>query len=696
VNTIGERLAIIIRTPEKFTGARLPQRGEYIKAYAELDDLSVQHNPYEATSSVSLKRQSGANAVAVVDNPYDCYLLYSARLTFFERASQWFEDIHGMAGKQINASISDTSAQAIAAAVVLGDKEHLDRQLTDDFRNAGLSHILVVSGFNVAIVAALVYYLLRLIGIIRLRWRISISMIVVAFYGLIIGLEPSVLRALASVELVFLALLLERKPDAGNITAAVASIALLIEPSQLFDPSFQLTYGAVFSLVLIYPNLSYLVISEQWRKKNAWSQKIIRGSVDIFLTSLSVTIGLLPFMILHFHHVTITAVFSNIIGIPASTLLTIVSFLLLPMSVVSPWLAGIYGDVASALATWLSVLAKYSGSIGSLRVAIPRFTLFGIGLYYLGIALVIYRSRSVLQLLKRGTYVIIIFFSLIAVDVGLFAAPLTSEGTLSVLFFDVGQGDAALIRTPNGKSYLIDLGGIRKDGVSVAERAILPMLEAEGISHINAGLITHMHLDHYAGAVSILGSGLIDRLFVSGYPGKGYYIRVFDSLVAANHISISDILQGERMQLDSEVTLYVMNPDSSALHPDYIENGNQANHTSLVMKIMYGKNSILFLGDIEASDEQRLVRQYGSFLKSDVVKVAHHGSRYSSSKALVDAARPEYAVVSVGEHNSFGQPTMEALSRWHNGRSKVLRTDREGAILFHSDGETMWREDWRN
>ncbi|HET9137496.1 MAG TPA: DNA internalization-related competence protein ComEC/Rec2 [Candidatus Kapabacteria bacterium] len=691
-----ERLVLIIELPKRFLGARLPKHGEYIKVYAELRSLnSPERNPYESNASRSLKRQSGANAIAIINSPYDIYTLDSAHLTIAERAEEWFADAHHAISQRLESCIGDSLSRAIATAVVLGDKNDLTKELADDFRNAGLSHILVVSGFNVAIVALVVYYLLRLLGIVRLRWRIFISMVVVAFYGFLIGFEPSILRALVSVELVFLARLLERKPDVGNITAAVASVALLLDPSQLFDPSFQLTYGAVFSLVFIYPSLSHLFIRESWRQRTGLIQTMLRASVETFLTSIAVTIGLLPVMIYHFHHVTITAVLSNIIGIPVATLLTVISFLLLPLSLVSSWLAGVYGDVVSGLSHLLSAVAKYSAGFGILRVMLPRFALLAIVLYYGVIAFVIFGSREVKNVFMKASFAVIVWVSLLLIDVPLFAEQLTPQGELSVLFFDVGQGDATLIRTPNGKAYLIDLGGIRKDGSSVAERALLPAIESEGITHLDAAFITHMHIDHYAGAVSILGSGLVDKLYVSGYPGRGYYITVFDSLVLAKHISVTDLIEGNRIELDTGVALYILNPDSSVYTAAHDGSGNEANHTSLAMKLVYAKRSILFLGDIEGVDEQRLVSNYGSFLKGDVVKVAHHGSRYSSSRELTRLAQPEYAVVSVGDHNSFGHPTIEALSRWHNASASIVRTDREGAILFHSDGNRIWREDWR-
>ncbi len=674
----------------------LPKKYDKIKAFVELRSIEQTHNPYESNLGQYLSRTTGATAIALAHSGYDIYIeSVTANRSATDIFIDFFQDIRRSINARLVSSINDTLAQAIVGAVVLGERDKLGSDVSAEFRNAGLSHILVVSGFNVAIVAALIYYLLRCIGMIKLRWRIIISMIVVALYCFTIGLEPSVTRALLSVECIFLALLLERKPDVGNITAAIASFAILLDPSQLFNISFQLTYGAVFSLVFIYPRLSQRLKSKQIPKPgNNW-RKYLSLAKETFLTSMAVLIGLLPVMIYHFHRVTFVSMFSNIIGIPASSLLTILGFLLIPLSYISHPLAMIYGDVTTVLSKTLAMTAQLSSNITMLRFALPKFNLLSIILYCIGV-LFILRSKSIIQMLLRICYAVLAATALLFLHIPLSTRVLPEDGTLSVLFFDVDQGDAALIRTPNNKTYFIDFGGLRKDSTAIAERTILPLLEAEGITTIDAGFISHMHQDHYSGLLPLLQSNFIKQIYSSGEKTHGVLAYRLDSLVQSNHIPVTNLQQGNKIILDSDVTMYLFNPDPSLRYLNTKKpSGTMINHGSLAMKIVYKNNSFLFLGDIEASDEERLSRVYGSFLKSDVVKVAHHGSLFSSTKAMTNASHPRYAVISVGAHNGFGHPTPNAISRWHTVGSTVLRTDRDGAILFRSDGKNVRREDWR-
>lgn len=690
-----EKLAFFIHKDTVASDYVLPKKYDNIKAFVELQNIDQIRNPYESNIGQHLKRTTDATAIASVSSPYDIYITNpSLNKSVRDVVIDFFQDIRRSINARLVTSISDTVAQAIAGAVVLGERDRLGSDVSAEFRNAGLSHILVVSGFNVAIVAALIYYLLRFIGMIRLKWRIIVSMIVVALYCFTIGLEPSVTRALLSVECIFLALILERKPDIGNITAAVASLALLLDPSQLFNISFQLTYGAVFSLVLIYPRLSQFFLPKELLKIKNKYQKILLLATETLLTSTAVLLGLLPIMVYHFHRVTFVSIFSNIIGIPVSSLLTIICFLLVPLSYMSHPLAMIYGDVTTLLSKILVMTAQLSSDITILRFALPKFSLL-FTIFYCVALILILRGKSINQILMRICYAASALMVLLLLHIPLSARVFPKDGTLSVLFFDVDQGDAALIRTPNNKTYLIDFGGLRKDSTAIAERTILPILEAEGISTIDAGFISHMHQDHYIGLLPLLQSGLIKQIYSSGEKTHGVLAYRLDSLVQTNHIPVANLQQGNRIILDSDVTMYLFNPDTSLRYLNSKLSGTMINHGSLAMKVQYKNNSFLFLGDIEASDEERLTKVYGSFLKSDVVKVAHHGSLYSSTKAMTNASHPSYAVISVGAHNGFGHPTPNAISRWHNVGSTVLRTDRDGAILFRSDGKNVSRENWR-
>jgi competence protein ComEC len=281
-------------------------------------------------------------------------------------------------------------------------------------------------------------------------------------------------------------------------------------------------------------------------------------------------------------------------------------------------------------------------------------------------------------------------------------APLTASvleknsSKLQVLFFDVGQGDCIYLRTPHGKSYFIDFGNADIHSASSrAERTALPFLRAEGETDIIAGFISHMHRDHFGGGSALLEQANMSEIFSSGERSHEKLASKLDADARKKATHLRILAAGDTIHLDEDVTLYTLHPTRptmTGLHTNY---GIHANDGSLTFKIVYGKTSMLFLGDIEARDEREMVREYGDFLHCDVVKVAHHGSLTSSSKELTRAARATYAVISVGAHNRFGHPAAAIVKRWMTSGTRVLRTDRDGAVLLTSDGRRVSRYAWR-
>jgi competence protein ComEC len=153
--------------------------------------------------------------------------------------------------------------------------------------------------------------------------------------------------------------------------------------------------------------------------------------------------------------------------------------------------------------------------------------------------------------------------------------------------------------------------------------------------------------------------------------------------------------QGDELTIDKDLHIYILNPETKTDEVTLPLSSEGMNHHSLALKVVYKNSSALLLGDIEANDEERLVKRYGDFLRSDIVKVAHHGSHTSSSESLVKTAKSKYAVISVGKHNGFGHPAPAVVKRWIRSGANILRTDKEGAILFQSDGFIFRRIDWR-
>jgi len=241
----------------------------------------------------------------------------------------------------------------------------------------------------------------------------------------------------------------------------------------------------------------------------------------------------------------------------------------------------------------------------------------------------------------------------------------------------------------------MDFGGVNVANTSRAERAVLPFMQAEGITHLDGGFITHMHRDHYGGAPFLVDHLGVEKLFWTGERVQDQLAHDLDRSVRAARVSTQRLSAGERLTLDSETTLYVLHPPKALVDERGPRLGARLNNGSLAAKLVYRNSSVLFLGDIEQVDEEMLVREYGSFLKSDVVKVAHHGSAGSVGREFIETVAARFAMFSVGEHNRYGHPARLALQRWYKRGARILRTDRQGAILLESNGARFKLRNWQ-
>lgn len=690
-----EKISVTVSGMQKAGRAFPPRIGQRVKLFAELEHIESAKNPYEISFDIKGKEHDGIRARAYLHSPYDLYITESySQLSLLENAEQFFQGLFDRSKAIIANSIDDSLTKGFVGAVVLGDKTGLTAETLDDFQRAGLTHLLVVSGFNVSIVALLVYYLLRLIGLSFRRLRISLSMLTVLFYCLVVGLEPSVVRALIVIEFILISRFLERKPDIGNLTAGAALVTILLHPYDLFDIGFQLSYGAVFSIIFFYPTFEKLFITEKIRQGKTFLFKTVHRTLQGFFVSLSVFLGLLPVFLFHFHRVSIVGLGVNILAIPLTAIITIFGFLPVPISLISGWLGSIYGEACLWMTKIIGFAAHFSGKFDWSVVQLPRPQTIII-LFYVAAIFFIIRSLSRKTFFGRSLIVMSILFLLYTLSVPFAYSLVKSSGKVSLLFFDVGQGDAMLLTAPNGKSYLIDFGGITKNYSAIADRRIAPFFKAEGISQLDGGFITHMHIDHYGGAVSMIQNVSCKALYTSGERTTGYAAYRLDSISQALHIPVVRVRQGDKIDITNDLHIFILNPETTTDEISLPLSSEGMNHGSLALKVVYKNSSALLLGDIEGRDEESLVERYGNFLYSDIVKVAHHGSNTSSSQSLVKAAKPNYAVISVGKHNTFGHPTPSVVKRWIRSGAAVLRTDKEGALLFQSDGSAFRKIDWR-
>lgn len=247
-----------------------------------------------------------------------------------------------------------------------------------------------------------------------------------------------------------------------------------------------------------------------------------------------------------------------------------------------------------------------------------------------------------------------------------------AEGTLRVHYIDVGQGDCALIQTPDRKNILIDAGNPEN------YEAINAYLKAQKVEKLDVMMVTHPHSDHMGSAEKILKNYVVDRVYL---PKVAHNTQLFQNFMKAldeKGLKANAAHAGIEIPAGSAVTIELFSPTEGKTY-------NELNDYSPITRITYGETSFLFTGDGENEDEQDAIAQAGLKLKSDVLKVGHHGSDTSTGDLFLSIVNPQYAVISVGKDNSYGHPSETTLDKLKN--KTVFRTDQEGNVVAISDGQ---------
>ena len=690
---------VLLRLPKNiYQRVPLPNEGSKLRVFCSLEPFHTPTNPHEFASDLKLQTTTHTEATGFIHSRFDYYILSKPKQNIISQMGHALQSIHQSLLTLLDSAIDEGNARGFVEAVVLGDRSDMDKETLNDFTTSGVAHILAVSGFNVAIVSLVVAQLLRIFGIYWLRTRISITMLMVLLYSAIVGFQPSVVRALLMIELYLLAKLLERKPDPLNIVMSAAAINLLLRPQDLFDVGFQLSYAGVLGMILITPKIRWILLPEtdhsqslKTKSRHPQWRKILEASA----LSIGASIASYPVIASHFYRISFIGLVANIPLIPLSAIITALGFLLLPITAISGWLGHLYGDATAYLSDLLLLLTKLSAHVPSAAHAAASPSWIFLTLLALAVVFCL-RSPTRPRFLGRLTISLSCFFVLSTLGVPFSNSVLAkNEGKLQVLFFDVGQGDCILLHAPSGKSYFVDFGRVDLNGNAAIERTAIPFLRAEDITRIAGGFISHMHTDHFGGAPALLKSCSIGSLMTSGERVGDRTARLLDTLSREQHTQLRVLSRSDTLHLDKDITLYVLHPDRHVLEQKLTAYGQNIHSGMLAFKLVYSNTSFLFLGDVERSEEESMLENYANLLHSNVVKVAHHGSLTSSSKEFVAATHPDYAVISVGEHNHFGHPSPVIVKRWMTNGADVCRTDLDGALLFVSDGDRVNKVDWQ-
>ncbi len=658
-------------------------QGDLVRVQGRLRRLRRRRNPAGFDVGGYL-RPRGIYATMAVSDTAELALL-GHRLTRTERL---VAPAQGYVRNQLARLIPTDEARVVLEALVLGDRSGLEDETRRRFARTGLMHLLAVSGLHVLLVGMVFYGLLRPVLLrLRLGWkameltRAAATMTLLLLYMMLTGANASVVRAVVMAGLFIGGTVLQRSSHPLNTLGVAAVILLLARPGYLFEAGFQLSFAAVAAIVTLHP-----MIYE--RMPETWLSKPFRRSLITSTTvSLAATLGTMPVLLYHFGQASFAGLLLNLAAIPLTALTLASGLMALGLGGWFSFGAEVFGAAADVLARGL----LYTAEIGEVTLGWAAVQAYVRDPWYLlamaaALLMLAQWPRPRLRWRLGAT-------ALGLATMGLWGNVLTGMHTprLEVVFFNVGHGDAALVTLPNGRHLLVDAGG--RDAFSdQGARVLLPHLERFGIRRLDAVVVTHPHSDHLGGLPTLLRAVPVRRVLHNGqaYASTLYAetIHLLDSLGVAHQA----VGAGDTLALDPSVLLQILAPESTGATDE------EANNTSVVLRLVYDQTVFLFTGDVEAEAEQRLLARYGAILHSDVVKVAHHGSRTSSTPVFVDHVAPDtaqamIAVVSVGP--SFGLPDEEVLLRWQAHGATVWTTVRQGALWLRSDGQRVHRVVWR-
>lgn len=561
----------------------------------------------------------------------------------------------------------------VLKAMLLGEREGIPERLNDSFKKTGTVHILSISGLHVGFVILFFLFVFRLSRIPKKAGYIFVIAFL-AFYSILTGANPPVVRAAIMACVYLIGLLLNREHDLLNTLAFAALIILIFIPNDLFDVGFQLSFISVFSILYFTPKIEAIIPDRLMQRKPILRATALDKVSYYTMKSLSVSaaavLGTAPFIIYYFNIFSPSALIANLFAVPLSALVVFEGLCL----AIFGWAFGFVGKILGQLA-WVSIWLM--NWLNGLIANIP-FAFFRIRSLSVFEILLIYGAIFLIFCYKKLRFSKIKVTVLLLVVCGLFAwkeiaKPI--QRNLKITFFDVGHGDSALIESPKGGLILIDGGkfGDSDDG----RWTIAPYLWKKGITKINYVIVTHPDSDHIGGMPFLLENFRVRKVFDNGLAARSQIYYDYKNVIRKRKVPTQVVKRGDVVEI-GDVMFEVLNPPQEPFHGTKSDDNNN----SLVLKIAYKGNSILLCGDIERDAITRLLAQEGDRLRADILKLPHHGGgKQKYIDALIEAANPRTVVISEKDI-----PRLQRQVSYLKAKGIDLRTTaEEGAVVISLD-----------
>ncbi|HEY3294368.1 MAG TPA: DNA internalization-related competence protein ComEC/Rec2 [bacterium] len=658
-------------------------RARIFGSSTELADLQYGDLLYARGRLVAAaERQTGVGSMITLVSQRDVASLYADTASYVVQHVSGFslrrmvDRLRGFITGTYDRRLSPDGA-ALCKALVLGNRSDFSAAFSDRLRLTGLSHVFALSGMNVGFLMATVWVLLSVLFVPR-GVRLGVLFGIVLLYMELGREAPSLVRATLMAAIYITGAVLHRRPSPVNSVACAAFVETLWRPLDIVDAGFALSYLAVLGLIGGYEYIheKLAAAARLTRRKST-----LRALIELLSASAGAQIGTLPMTGFLFGRIPVLGVLGNIAAVPAfgAMLLLAVALLIIEAVVpaLSPWFAGSLNGAAYLMGS----LVSFTASLPLASLSVPLFSPW--------IAVLLYAATAGLLLGFAISHRVWIGASLLlAGNVIVWAAVFAKPDPLCRLsFLSVGNGDATVISTPSGGQILVDAGPAFGDW-SAADR-ILPFLAEQGIRHLDALILTHPDNDHIGGAAKIIESMPVNHVYINGDVSPSQTRVRLDVAESAKGIHEQRLTAGNMVRLSDQVSVMVLSPDSAVRPMMATEN-----QRSLVLRLKCSHSTALLPADVDSAMECAL-QAWGAELDVDLLKIAHHGSKASTTLAFLKQTTPTEGIISVGRHNLYGHPHLSVISRLESLKIPIHMTSREGTVTYASDGHKWTREESR-
>jgi len=539
----------------------------------------------------------------------------------------------------------------IVKGILIGDISNLENDVYEDYKEAGMMHLLAVSGGNIAFLNLIFIWILKKIKLRKDKINI-IMILIIILYVYITGMTASIVRAGIMAITILVAYLVNRKSDTITAIAFSALLMIINNPFVIWSLGFQLSFLGTLGIVLLYKPIKEFLDKYMPEKLS-----------ELVGVSLAAQLVVNPILAYNFNTFSIVSIFSNIVAVPLSGIILTYGIITVAVGAISNTIGQLCAGGLYILTKVIVLIAKLSASLpfGNIIVRTPK--IYEIVFYFIFI-FVLFGLIKLSQKTKQLLIVSFLGFTLLGIII---PKPLTID------FIDVGHGDSILI-THKNKTILIDTGGsYLSNGIKydMGESRVAPFILDKGIKNIDLLILSHLDEDHFGGLKSITEMLDVDIIMVGDTKHEEKKYNQLVEITKKEKAELVKLKAPKKFKLD-DIEFIVINPFGESI---------DENNDSLAIMMKYKDKKILFTGDMEKEAEKRLLEK-GINLQADILKVGHHGSGTSTTKEFVEAVKPEYTIISVGTR--FKSIPSKDVLKYLEG-SKVYRTDRDGGITIKID-----------